>query len=149
MHVLTETKLDPREVEARLATLPQPSQTGDALCLATDRSPKKLFLVRAPVTLPASAEVEIRGASAGAEVELRLMWGPLPAPFPRAVAAVGIALGAILVALGEPTTGRLALAASLALLPLAGLMYQRSGERDLQARLAALLDAAAFRPVAH
>ncbi len=144
MHVATETLLSPAEVRRRF------EKVEDApLTYAAGRTPPKFFLSAVPVTLPAAAEVAVHERAQGAEVVLRLMWGPLPAPFPRCLAALSILAGALIVALSGQTPVDLVLGGLLAVLPTLALLYQRQGERQLQARLAKVLGGASFRPKAH
>jgi hypothetical protein len=102
-----------------------------------------------PVTPPAAAEVSIMEKSRGADVVLRLMWGPLPAPFPRALAGIGLALGLLILVLLDRTVSSWLLASVFIAAPLTALLYQRQGERVLQSSLSNMLDGATFRPKPH
>lgn len=153
MHVHTKTALTPKKVQAKFETFgevgrekPSPSRQ---LLYAMDRMPPKFFLAGAPVTPPAAAEVAINEQSGSAEVVLRLMWGPLPAPFPRALAGAGLLLGLLIAIFSDRSAGAWALAVLVAVLPGAALLYQQRGERELQARLSGLLDGARFTPKPH
>lgn len=153
MHVHTITPLSPEAVKARFKA----STTADAekatnvgkLTYASDRIPPKFFLASAPVTLPAAAEVALNDQAGGTEVVLRLMWGALPAPFPRAVAGVGVLIGLLILLFSDRTVGDWLLATLVIVLPVAALMYQQKGERELQAQLSARLDGASFTPKPH
>lgn len=153
MHVHTVTALSPETVRARLErsgmTGSGPSMTAARLIYAHDRRPPKLFLTGALITPPAAAEISITEQSGGAQVILRLMWGPLPAPFPRALAAAGGLLGLLILAFTDRTAGDWLLASLVILLPAAALLCQRMGERQLQAQLSRLLDGATFVPRPH
>jgi len=147
MHVHTETTLSPDEVLARFASLGRDRAGG--LVVAAHRRPPKLYRPAWPGTLPAAAEVAVDGHARGAEVVLRLMWGPLPAPFPRALVGAGALLGALVLALSGGLPGAWLAAGLLAGLPAAALLVQRRGERDLQRRLGELLGGVRFRPRPH
>jgi hypothetical protein len=153
MHVHTETALSPDQVNARLAAA---GNAGSAnitasrkLSYAMDRQPPKFFLSGAPVTLPAAAEVAIKARLGGADVVLRLMWGPLPAPFPRALAGAGLLCGLLMAIFSEGSLAGGLLALLVAALPALALVYQRSGERKIQAHLSGVLDGAQFTPSPH
>lgn len=77
------------------------------------------------------------------------MWGPLPAPFPRALASCGAVLALALIAVFSPSPAWLALAAVLFLAPAAALWRQRAGERRMQRHLASLLGGCSFTPRPH
>ena len=152
MHVHTLTTLSPEAVRTRFEaadTRSGPSTGSRRLIYAKDRVPPKFFLTGMPVTLPAAAEVSVTGRSGGSDVVLRLMWGPLPAPFPRALAGLGALLALLLVGASDGTWGDWLGASLLLLLPLVLLLYQRQGERELQSRLSGLLDGARFTPRPH
>ena len=152
MHVRADSSLPAEEVRARLAGLGTRAGTSvDARALALDsnRQPAKLFLRSVPLMVPPAAEIHLKDTDSGSAVVLRLMWGPLPAPFPRAVAALGVllALGVLIVSGGSASTVFVALV--LAGLPAAALLLQRRGERRIQSELARTLGVNAFQPVAH
>lgn len=158
MHVATETKLTPEQVKDRFNNIRSSSETttqekipGNSVNLSYDpkRTPPKFFLAGAPVTLPAAAEVAINDKTEGAEVVLRLMWGPLPAPFPRALAACGVLLCVLLMAFFSTVQPLWVIATLSAVLPVAALIYQMRGEKRLQTRLSELLDGVTFTPRAH
>lgn len=153
MHVHTKTTLTPEKVRARFEASGKADRERTApsrqLLYAMDRTPPKFFLAGAPVTPPAAAEVAINEQSEGAEVVLRLMWGPLPAPFPRALAGGGLLLGLLIAVFSDRSAGVWALAALVAVLPGLALLYQQNGERELQSRLSRLLDGARFTPKPH
>lgn len=153
MHVHTKTTLTPDAVRLRFESSGKvgrvKSTSSRELLYAKDRTPPKFFLAGAPVTPPAAAEVAILEQSGGAEVVLRLMWGPLPAPFPRALAGAGLLLGLLLAIFSDRTAAAWGLAALVAVLPGAALLYQQRGERELQAQLSRLLDGARFTPRPH
>ena len=153
MHVHTTTALSPDTVRARFEATGksdrEKSTASRRLLYALDRTPPKFFLTGAPVTPPAAAEVSICEHSGGANVVLRLMWGPLPAPFPRALAGAGVLLGLLIAILSDRSTGVWVLAALVSLLPIAALLYQQRGERELQSQLSRLLDGARFTPKPH
>jgi hypothetical protein len=153
MHVHAKTTLTADKVRARFEMSGQSdrekSVTSRQIFYAGNRTPPKFFLVGAPVTPPAAAEVAILEQSGGAEVVLRLMWGPLPAPFPRALAGAGLLLGLLITIFSDRSTGAWALAVLVAVLPGLALLYQQNGERELQAQLSRLLDGARFTPKPH
>lgn len=153
MHVRTETTLTLDKVRARFEASGKSGREKPAhvrqLLYARDRRPPKFFLAGAPVTPPAAAEVAINEQSGGAEVVLRLMWGPLPAPFPRALAGFGLLLGLLIAIFSDRSAGAWALAVLVAVPPGAALLYQQRGERELQSQLSRLLDGARFTPKPH
>ena len=142
------------EVRARFCQLmpPQggPSDDDGALRYEADRSPPKFFLSQAPITLPAAAEVaEIVDEGEHASVVLRLMWGPLPAPFPRALFAAALIVAIGLLIATPDSIGVAGIALLLAGAPGLALWMQQRGEENLQHRLGALLGDVPFRPQAH
>jgi hypothetical protein len=153
MHVHATTPISPDEVkerfEAAAEVADQESCSTRWLRYAQDRRPPKFFLSSVPVTLPAAAEVAVNPDGHGTHVVLRLMWGPLPAPFPRAVAAAGILLGLLVWIVADRSMGSGIMASLLILLPLAALLYQRRGERELQAQLSRILGVQTFEPKPH
>ena len=153
MHVHTKTTLTPDTVRARfeasVKSNPENTTSSRKLHYAMDRTPPKFFLAGAPITPPAAAEVAIFEQSGGAEVVLRLMWGPLPAPFPRVLAGGGLLLGLLIAVFSDRSAGAWALAALVAVLPGLALLYQQNGERELQSQLSHLLDGARFTPKPH
>lgn len=153
MHVHAKTTLTPDTVRARFEAseksgIEKPVHLRH-LSYARDRRPTKFFLAGAPVTPPAAAEVAINEQSEGAEVVLRFMWGPLPAPFPRALAGAGLLLGLLIAIFSDRSIGAWAAAAFFAVLPGLALLYQQRGERELQSQLSRLLDGARFTPKPH
>jgi hypothetical protein len=154
MHVRADSHRPAEEVRARLADLgKQPagaatSQPGP-LVLDSSRRPSKLFLRSSVPTLPPAAEIDLRETEAGSSVVLRLMWGPLPAPFPRVVAACGALLAAAVLLFGGGSAAAIGAAVVLAGLPGAALLLQRRGEHRLQSELARALGVGAFQPVPH
>jgi hypothetical protein len=153
MHVHTKTGLTPKKVHARFEVSGEVGRdkctSSGKLLYAKDRTPPKFFLAGAPVTPPAAAEVAILEQSGGAEVVLRLMWGPLPAPFPRALAGAGLLLGLLIAIFSDRSIGAWTAAAFFAVLPGLALLYQQRGERELQSQLSRLLDGARFTPKPH
>ena len=153
MHVHTKTELTPKKVQARFESSGEVggdnSTSSRQLLYAGNRIPPKFFLAGSPITPPAAAEVAVTGASGGAEVVLRLMWGPLPAPFPRVLAGGGLLLGLLIAIISDRSAGAWVLAALVAVLPGAALLYQQQGERELQSQLSRLLDGARFTPKPH
>ena len=153
MHVQTKTSMTPEKVKARFEasvnSRPENTTSPRKLLYSRDRTPPKFFLAGAPVTQPAAAEVAILEQSGGAEVVLRLMWGPLPAPFPRALAGGGVLLGILLAIFSDRSIAPWAAAVLVVVLPGAALLYQQKGERELQSRLSRLLDGATFTPKPH
>jgi hypothetical protein len=150
MHVRAETSLTPEEVRARFSTLaPAGGAPSPPLRYDAARQPPKFFLEASPVTLPPAAEVAVQGNGSGSSVVLRLMWGPLPAPFPRAVAGAGVLAALTLLAVMGPSVGSSPLAALAAGLPAAALWIQRRGERLLQAQLVRVLGSGPFEPQPH
>ncbi len=153
MHVHTKTTLPPDTVRARFEASGKSERKDPTplrqLLYAKDRTPHKFFLAGAPVTPRAAAEVSISEQTGGAEVVLRLMWGPFPAPFPRALAGAGLLLGLLITILSDRSTGVWVLAALVAVLPVVALLYQQRGERELQSQLSSLLDGARFTAKPH
>ena len=151
MHVFADTVISEEEVRKKFESVAGSAGTGSSRKLSFDATcnPQKFFLSGIPVTPPAAAEVAILKRSGGAEVVLRLMWGPLPAPFPRALALVGVLLGVLLAWLSDGSAGVLATASLIALLPVAALLYQQAGERRLQSQLGESLGVPRFQPKPH
>ncbi len=153
MHVQAATTLTPQAITNRFSQIGRPdtraARPPRRLMYAHDRTPPKFFLLRRSVTPAPSAEVSVKERPGGAEVVLRLMWGPLPAPFPRALAALSSLCGLLIVFLSSQTPGAYALGSALILLPLAALFHQRQGELELQAQLSQLLDGVTFTPSPH
>jgi len=153
MHVHATTPISPDQVkerfEAAARVTDQEGRSTRWLRYAQDRRPPKFFLSSVPVTLPAAAEVAVNPDGHGSHVVLRLMWGPLPAPFPRAVAAAGVLLGLLFAMVAERSLGSGIIASLFILLPLAALLYQRRGERELQAQLSRILGVPTFEPRPH
>jgi hypothetical protein len=151
MHVHTETALSPDEVKARFQARTEAGYktARRTLLYARDHTPPKFFLPGALVTLPAAAEVSLGRLAKGTDVVLRLMWGPLPAPFPRAVAAASVLIGLLIAIFSDRTIGNWLLAALVVFLPAAALLYQHVGERELQSQLSDMLDGAKFLPKPH
>lgn len=145
MHVAALSPHSRAEVVDRCAGLAASPGSG-RLRYAAERRPPKFFLRGLPLVPPAAAEIALDSVASGTDVVLRLMWGALPAPFPRAMAAVAVLLALAGLWLA-PSLGWLWLL--LAALPLALLLYQRTGERRLQRQLAELLEADGFVPRAH
>ncbi len=77
------------------------------------------------------------------------MWGPLPAPFPRALALSGLLLGLGLAYLSDGSATTIAAAVLIVLLPIAALLYQKAGERRLQSQLGEILGVTRFVPKPH
>lgn len=150
MHVHAVTALPVETINTRFRQIGRTQRDRDTpLIFAADRTPPKFFLAGPPGVPPAAAEVALKDTGGGTDVVLRLMWGPLPAPFPRALAGIGLLLGASILAVADWTLTASLIAASLALLPLAALILQRQGERALQSLLANILDGATFAPRPH
>ena len=150
MHVHATTTLSAETIKARFGQVGSGDSASAApLIYAGERRPPKFFLPRMPVTPPAAAEVSITEKSSGADVVLRLMWGPLPAPFPRALAGIGLVLGLLILVLSDRAVGSWLLAAVFIVAPVTALLYQRQGERVLQSSLSNMLDGATFRPKPH
>lgn len=151
MHVRADTGLSMEEVQARLAGIGKIGSPAEApgVSLDASRTPPKLFLESPSVTLPPAAEVALRPGAAGTSVVLRLMWGPLPAPLPRAVAAAGVLLALLVFALAPLSVVAVAAALLLAGAPVAALLHQRRGERRLQHEMSRLPGGPAFHPEAH
>lgn len=150
MHVSTRLNMSAKEVNAIFESAASDSLKSDRkLTYATQRKRPKFFLTGASLTLPAAAEVAVNERPGGADVVLRLMWGPLPAPFPRALAGAGLLLGGLIAVFSDGSPPAWAAASLVALLPLAALFYQRHGERDIQSRLGSLLGGANFQPTSH
>jgi len=150
MHVHAATTLSAETINARFEKVGSAtSPNAIPLIYARERRPPKFFLPRIPVAPPAAAEISITEKSSGADVVLRLMWGPLPAPFPRALAGIGLVLGLLILALSDRTVSAWLLAAAFIVVPVTALLYQRQGERVLQSSLSTMLDGATFTPKPH
>jgi hypothetical protein len=150
VHVHTTTSLSAETIKTRFEkTGSADSEPAVSLIYSGQRRPPKFFLPRIPVAPAAAAEVTITEKSGGADVVLRLMWGPLPAPFPRALAGIGLLLGLLTLILSERTLGSFLLATFFIVIPFAALLYQQQGERVLQSLLSHMLDGATFTPKSH
>lgn len=153
MHVQAKTVLSPQKVRARFEAqrkmAPKITSSGRRLIYAANRKPPKFFLNGAPVLPPAAAEVSLAEQAGGTDVVLRLMWGPLPAPFPRALAGVGAVLGVLIAFFSDRSMGAWLIAGAVALLPVLVLLYQKRGELELQSQLAEMLDGTRFSPKPH
>src|SRR5215831_2460939 len=153
MHVHASTPISPDEIKKRFEAAARVPDRRDPstrwLRYAQDRRPPKFFLSSVPITLPAAAEVAVNPVGQGSHVVLRLMWGPLPAPFPRAVAAAGVLLGLLVAMVADQSLGTGIIVSLLILLPLAALLYQRRGEQKLQAQLSRILGGPTFEPQPH
>lgn len=153
MHVSAKTGISPQEVRTRFALVApagdDQAQASAALVYDAGRTPPKFSLRGVAVTPPAAAEVSIFESPTGSDVVLRLMWGPLPAPFPRALAATGILLGMAIAYISEWSAGGGISALLIALMPVAMLLYQRKGERHIQSRLGEVLGGVQFVPRPH
>ncbi len=150
MHVHAATTLSAETIKGRFEQVGSAgSASATSLVYAGERRPPKFFLRRLPVTPPAAAEVSITEKSGGADVVLRLMWGPLPAPFPRALAGIGLVLGLLILVLSDHVVSSWLLAAVFIVAPATALFCQRQGERVLQSSLSDMLDGAVFRPISH
>ena len=143
MHVRADSSQTAAEVRTRLADL------GSALALDVDRQPQKLFLRSSMLTFPPAAEFALQETNAGSSVVLRLMWGPLPAPFPRVLAALGVLLVLAVLLSGAGPSRVTVGALGLAILPIAALNIQQRGERRIQSELTRTLGVGAFRPMGH
>lgn len=135
-------------VKAKFENLGTPSARS-RLIYATDRYPPKFFVTGVPVTPPPAAEVSLSRQPGGTEVVLRLMWGPLPAPFPRALAGASILLAVLIALVAGHSAFAWFAAGLLGAMPLLALLYQRRGERVLQQQLSGVLDGASFVPKPH
>ncbi len=146
MHVHAATTLSAETITARFN---QVGLAGSAsttpLRYAGERQPPKFFLQGMPMRPPAAAEVSITEKSGGADVVLRLMWGPLPAPFPRALAGIGL----LILVFSDHAVSSWLLGAVFIVAPATALFCQRQGERVLQSSLSDMLDGAVFRPIPH
>jgi len=153
MHVEATTRLVPGEVLERIAMRPAgPSEStppAAPLRCELDRQPPRVFLAARPRTFAPAAELRIDPLPEGSHVILRLMWGPLPAPFPRALAGAGVLLALAVLRLAPPSPSWIAAALGLGLVPALVLWRQRSGERRLQDRLSGLLGGCVWSPRPH
>ena len=151
MHVSTETPYSSAELLERLE-----DAATDGMRFKARRSPPKIWLHRFPGTLPAAAEVAMHEGTrtdaaeeSTTELVLRLMWGPLPAPFPRAVAAVGLLLALALLIFSSRGAPDWVLAALFVVVPGVMLIQQRAGEQELQTMLEEALSTPPFKSKAH
>jgi len=150
MHVHTVSPLSAESVRARFDEIGTQSPGLPApLVYAKDRMKPKFFLRKVPFLLSAAAEVSLTRTSDGTEVVLRLMWGPFPAPVPRALVGIGLFFGILTLTLSQRTTGAWALSMLFIFLPLAALHHQQEGEKELQTRLSSMLDSEPFTPKPH
>lgn len=133
MHKKTNTPLRSAVVKDKLVE----AASFDANHLRFDatRTPPKIFLTNSYLTFPPAAEVKVNEEEDGSEVILRLMWGPLPAPFPRAVAAAGVLFSLIYFALMEASLANSLIALFVAGIPLLWFLFQQRGEGILQKTL--------------
>ena len=142
MHVATYTSLRPEQLDSVFRSLGS-GITSD-VSFHAERAPPKFFLKHLPLTMAPAAELDTQRQSGGSTVVLRLMWGALPAPFPRALVGVGL-LGAIgLLAMGSTGLSTLLFASFLAVVPMLAVVYQKRGEASLQATLANLMGSKGF-----
>jgi hypothetical protein len=151
MHVHTATALSAEAIKARFENIRSTDSEASApLIYVGNRRPPKFFLAGSPVIPPTAAEVSVtKQRSNSTDVVLRLMWGPLPAPFPRALAGIGTLLGILILMLSDRTAGAWCLASLCIVLPFIALLHQRQGERVLQSLLSNILDGATFTPKPH
>lgn len=147
MHVATFTSLRPEQLDSAFRALG--SGNASDVRFNAERSPPKFFLKHLPVTMAPAAELDIQRQSGGSTVVLRLMWGPLPAPFPRALVGAGLLGGILILSIGAPGFLTLTLAGLLAVVPMLALAYQKRGEVRLQAMLANLIGSKGFINKAH
>jgi len=115
-----------------------------------ERSPPKLFTTGFPLTLPATAEVSVKGvAGEGSHVVLRLMWGPFPAPFPRVVTAVGIIGGIAAIAVEPTSVMNVVAGVGAVVLSFLMLRHQMAGEERMKEKLTTLFGGAGWAPRPH
>ncbi len=147
MHVAAQSHLSPEQLNERFR-----SETLRSTChvdYQSERQPPKFFLQGAVPTPAPAAEVHVEATDAGSNIVLRLMWGPLPAPFPRALAVICLLAAIAMPAVIGITVASISVAAVLGGLPLAALAYQKVGERRLTNRLSEISSATAFAAVPH
>jgi hypothetical protein len=151
MHVHTATALSAEAIKARFENIGSTdSEPSAPLIYAGNRQPPKVFLAGSSVIPPTAAEVAVMKQRGGStDVVLRLMWGPLPAPFPRVLAGIGTLLGILILILSDRTAGAWCLASLCIVLPVVALLHQQQGERVLQSLLSNILDGATFKPKPH
>ena len=149
MHVRSTTRLSGEAVHERFQQRFGESASQAGLVYVAERTPPKFFLGSEKRPLPPAAEVSVSERQDGSDVTLRLMAGPLPAPFPRAVAVLGVLLGVACLFASSGATVGAAVGVLLAGAPLLWLYRQRRGERSLQTQLRQSLEGSAFEPVAH
>ena len=150
MHVHAVTALAIDTVTARFQQIHDSAHDQRSpLTFVANRTPPKFFLAGPPVVPPTAAEVTLKTTGGGTDVVLRLMWGPLPAPFPRALAGISGLLGLAILMFAGHTISHWMLTALLILLPSAALLYQQQGERKIQSILGRMLDGATFAPRPH
>lgn len=150
MHVHTETVITAVEVIARLQAAAETdaalADTTRKLSCDAERVPPKVSLSGIRLLPPAAAEVVTAERSGATEVVLRLMWGPLPAPFPRALAAAGVLVAGLVLVVAAPSPLAWLGATLVAALPVAAWLYQRGGEQLMQERLNDVLQGSGFTP---
>jgi hypothetical protein len=152
MHVHTEINLPKEQVASRFEQMtlkPELLKSKRLLHYEIHRNPPKMFVEGLRLTLPPAAEVAVNDVANGSEVVLRLMWGPLPAPFPRCLAIAGIVAGALLLAFAELTVVTWIAFMLVTLIPLTALYWQKTGEENLKSVLSAVLDGASFTAKPH
>ena len=133
MHKKTNTPLSTSSVNDKLAEAAK--VTDNHLRFDAERTPPKLFLTNSFLTFPPAAEVKVNEEKNGSEVILRLMWGPLPAPFPRAVAATGVVVAVLFYFLSSSSLTNTLVSVALGGIPLLWFLFQQRGEHALQKTL--------------
>ena len=150
MHVHAVTALSPETVRARLESLGKYHldllDLSIPLRYAPDWTPSKLFVTDRSLTHSAAAEVSVGRHALGAEIVLRLMWGPLPAPFPRALVGVAGLIALLILVFSDRSPGDWLLAVLVVIPTIVVLHQQQRGERELQQQLSGVLNGATFLP---
>jgi hypothetical protein len=150
VHVHTVIPLSAASVWARFDEIgTQTPGLVPPLVYAKNRMTPRFLLPKAPFVPSASAEVSVLPRADGTEVVLRLLWGPFPAPVPRALVGFGLLLGILTLTYSQRGSGVWAVAMLVIFLPLAALHRQQEGEQELQARLSSILDSTPFVPKPH
>ena len=141
MHKITSSELSPNLARQKFIELAD--KNPKMFKYDEDRNPPKIFYKNNLISFPACAEVHISPEEKGSNVILRLMWGPLPAPFSRAVAlTLAVIAGLILyssIAKNHFEMIDVCLSLVLVVIPCGMLFFQSQGEKIIQNSLSKYL----------